>query len=413
MNKKLKIIIIFFVCLLVIEFAFWLFLFFHLPQKVSSYEAFNQVLVDNQRRVVVGSRNTQEDNLEKGILALYEASGELVWEKPYDSGETSTFYAVQKDSSGYVVVGSATCTDEQKEKDLREGILVQYDFDGNKLWEKRYQVLSDTRFYDVMITNAGILVVGQSIYENLEVGNHSIGGGIIVQFDFEGNVLWNSNYGGNKSGSFNAVTSLGANYVVVGKDSKDTGITVVFDSTGKMIWEKDYSYTDDSGFMDVVTQGDDIYVVGSKKIVANNDKIRDTENTDALLVHYKKDGTLVQATTFGGSSHERYQSLYLKGDKLYAVGHFTSLDIDLTPAVENKMTGLLVEMDLEGNVLNKASYGGNNNDNIVFLTMEKDHFLAVGYSESNDGPFASESYSENECHGFFVTFDEALLNFGL
>ena len=153
MNKKLKIIIIFFVCLLVIEFAFWLFLFFHLPQEVSSYEAFNQVLVDNQRRVVVGSRNTQEDNLEKGILALYEASGELVWEKPYDSGETSTFYAVQKDSSGYVIVGSATFTDEQKEKDLCEGILVQYDFDGNKLWEKRYQVLSDTRFYDLMITN--------------------------------------------------------------------------------------------------------------------------------------------------------------------------------------------------------------------------------------------------------------------
>ena len=73
---------------------------------------------------------------------------------------------------GYIAVGSYVYEEKQLSINTRDGLIVKYDFDGNVLWSKNYQVLGDTEFKKILVLEDGFLVVGQSIYENLEIGNH-------------------------------------------------------------------------------------------------------------------------------------------------------------------------------------------------------------------------------------------------
>ncbi len=424
MKKVLKITAIICALILLVEAIVYIVLWYQREQATSYYEATSMVDIDGNYRIAVGSSDFRysskvgfTDGVEKGRLVKYDKNGNIVWEKAYDSGIRSTFSAVKTLNDGYLVAGSAEFTDYQHENNIREGLIIKYDFDGNKFWERRYSVLSDTRYLDLLIEDDGFVAIGQSIYENMELGNHSTGGGIIVKYDFDGNLVWNANYGGNKSGIFSGIAKMGEDYVVVGRDSKDTGITVVFDKEGNRKAVRNYSYTDSQGFQDVVVDGNSIYVVGSKKIWVDTgdeetDIRREATNTDAIVVKYEWTDqlNLIYEKTFGGSSFERYESVYLQDGYLYAVGHLTSKDTDLTLISEEDgvMTGLIAKIDLEGNVIDKKTYGGSHDDNILYLTLEGDNFVAVGLTKSNDGDLSKKGYSGKDYYGMMFTFDKDL-----
>ena len=385
------------------------------------YDAYSMVDIHDDTRVVVGSSDFKNskfasytNGLEKGKIAKYDKDGKLLWEKAYDDGNNSTFSAIKVVSDGYIVVGSSEFNEYQIENSIREGIVVKYDFEGNKVWQKRYALSSNTKFLDLLVIDDGFVVVGQSIYENLELGNKP-GGGVIVKYDFDGNMIWEQNYGGNKSGIFHAISKLEDGFVAVGRDSKDTGITVVYDKDGNRKWVKNYSYTDSDGFKDVVTSNDKIYVVGSKKIWTDTgneeeDNMRNAKNTDAIVAIYDTTGKLLDEKTFGGSAYERYESVTLVNDALYLVGHMTSTDTDLKiESHDSSMTGLLVKMDLEGNILSKNTYGGKNDDNLLYLVPEENHFIAVGLSNSKDGSLKGKGQNGKDYYGQVITFDENLV----
>ena len=292
---------------------------------------------------------------------------------------------------------------------------MKYDFDGNVVWSRRFKALSNTKFTNILVENDGYVVVGQSIYENLELGNHTIGGGIIVKYDLDGNVVWNSNFGGNKSGIFNDIAKVSDGYIVVGKDSKDTGLVVKYNFAGERQWIRNYSYTDTEGFQGVVSNKDEYYVVGSKKIWEDTgdpekDNARAATNTEALIVKYNSDGTQAWEKTFGGSSYERFYDVLLDGESLYLVGHFTSSDIDVPLKTKNSemMTGLLVKMDLDGNIIAKNSFGGSNNDNLLNIVKNKDQYLVLGVSNSKDKDLKSYSFNGKDYHGILFAIDSSL-----
>ncbi len=420
LKKILKIIGLICLGIILIEGILFVIMQYQREQNTTYYEAFSMVDVDGEDRIIAGSSDFRysskydyTNGIEKGRLAKYDKDNKLLWEVMYDDGQNSSFSAVKKIDDGYLVAGSAELTDYEKENNIREALFIKYDLEGNKVWEKHYKTLSDSKFLDILVEDDGYVVIGQSIYENLEIGNHTTGGGIIVKYDLNGEEVWASNYGGNKSGIFSAIAKAKGGYVVVGRDSKDTGITVFYDEKGNRKWVRNYSYTDSDGFKDVIVKDDSIYVFGSKKIWtdtgdADLDAQRNTTNTDALVVKYNTDGKLLFEKSFGGSNYERYQSAYLVEDTFYVVGHFTSHDGELeNPSdEEDEMTGLIVKMDLNGEILDKKAYGGKNDDNILYLTIEEDHLLAVGHSRSNDHDLAKSGHNGKDYQGWLFTLDK-------
>ena len=446
MPKWLKIVFVVCILIIVAELGYMGISMIQRARNTVYYDTTMMGDVDGDSFITVGSSDFKHskyvdymDGLVKGKLAKYTSDGKLIWEKTYQDGVSdfvhydtksqelicdedvesksfnSTFYAVKTLSDGYLVAGSAEFSEYQQQNQIREAILVKYDFDGNVLWSRRFKALSNTKFTNILVENDGYVVVGQSIYENLELGNHTIGGGIIVKYDLDGNVVWNSNFGGNKSGIFNDITKVSDGYIVVGKDSKDTGLVVKYNFAGERQWIRNYSYTDTEGFQGVVSNKDEYYVVGSKKIWEDTgdpekDNARAATNTEALIVKYNSDGTQAWEKTFGGSSYERFYDVLLDGESLYLVGHFTSSDIDVPLKTKNSemMTGLLVKMDLDGNIIAKNSFGGSNNDNLLNIVKNKDQYLVLGVSNSKDKDLKSYSFNGKDYHGILFAIDSSL-----
>ncbi len=390
------------VVVLVIEFGMFAYMkVFNVGDN--SYDALNSIILDNTSLVSVGSsyfkysQNYEKtDRIEKGRLVRYDKRGKLELEIQYDRGINSTFNSVVATADGYYVVGSSEFSKKQVENHVRDAILVKYSLDGKKLWEKSYSVLSDTRFNKIILVDDGLVVVGQSIYENMEMGNHTTGGGIIVKYDFDGEIVWSSNHGGNKSGNFNDVIRVGDNYYVVGKDSKDTGVLVKFSSNGKYVFHKNYSYTDRLGFSSITTDGKNLYVVGSKKILSekeqNDEKsIRNTNNTDAIIVKYSLDGEVRKEKLFGGSGHDRYNAVVYFGGYLYLAGSTSSNDSGLrVSSKDGKITAMLIKCDTDLVINRKEVFGGSSDDNMLDLITDGSNVYMVGYSNSKDSNIKTE-----------------------
>ena len=360
------------------------------------HDSYNAITVSENSLVLAGNSDFKYSTVNdfsqnsRGKLVKYNEMGELVFEKQYKKGISTTLNDVIEVSDGYVVVGTGVFSKDEKENEGREAFILKYSKDGELIWEKFYQVLTNTGFNRVVAVSDGYIAIGQSIYANMELGNHTTGGGIIVKYDLDGNEVWHNNHGGTKSGSFNDITVVNNDIYVVGKDGADSGNLVKYNSDGEYQWHKNYSYTDSYGLTGITKSNDALYVVGSKKILPKDVKEEDdryTTNTDGLLIKYDMDGNIIFEKTFGGSSYELYNRIIQYHNNFYVVGHICSRDagLKITNDKDDEMTGLIVRYDGNGNILKKETFGGSNNDNLTDIGTDGTSFYVVGYSNSKDG----------------------------
>ena len=328
-------------------------------QKIDHIDTLNDLIADEKNYVGVGASDFNdsmfvdkkmylhtipETTRQERIIATqakivkYDENLNILWENTYKGDYDSVFYSLIKDDDGYVVVGSYVSKYEQIDAEARDAVIAKYDFDGNIKWSKTYSVLSDTEFYKVIKDGEDYIVIGQSIYENLEMGNHITGGGIIVRYSKDGEELAHNNYGGNKSGSFNDIIPVKDGYILCGKDAANYGIIVKIkkdfnreeDDKGliskKILWQKSYSNTDMVGFTKMVLKDNIIYIVGA--INVSNEKDKD-DNTifkyDAGIVLYDTNGKYLGKHSLENDTHHRFTSVLLDGDELILTG---LLDVD-------------------------------------------------------------------------------------
>lgn len=310
----------------------------------------------------------QENNEKQSIIttqariAKYDDKMNLVWENTYENDYDSTFYSVLAVSDGYVAVGSFVNEYSQIDANTRDAIIVKYDKNGKLEWENTYKVLSDTEFYKIIEDDDNYVVIGQSIYENLEMGTHITGGGIIVRYSSEGEELAHNNYGGNKSGIFNDIIKVNDGYIVCGKDAANYGIVVKFKKdfnreendynliSKKVLWQRTYSNTDTKGFTAMTLVNDKIYVVGALNISNEKDKDNNTIfKYDAGMVFYNTSGKYIGRFLMNDENHHRFNSVVSDDKYLYLS---MQLDVDLDDT-NKKQTSSLIKYSLLDNTDNK------------------------------------------------------------
>lgn len=419
-SKKTKIclLVVAIICIVIIvaEIGYLVYRQNYIDRNTIYYDSLNSLAIDDMDIVAVGSSNfrysknySYTKGLEKAKIIKYDKNGKIVFEKMYKTGINTTFSSIINVSDGYIVVGSGVFSKEEQQNEAREAIIIKYDKEGNIVWEKFYQVVTNTRFNKVIATNDGYIVVGQSIYANMEMGNHTTGGGIIVKYDFDGNEVWHNNHGGMKSGNFNDVVEVNGEFYVVGKDATDSANIVKYDGNGQYKWHKNYSYTDGIGFTGIAYLDNSLYVVGSKKILpegTGDSDQRNTTNTDALLVKYDLDGKVILEKCFGGSNYERYNSILAYRNDLYVIGHTTSKDAGIKVSTDGElMTGILLRYDKNGNILKKVSFGGSNNDNLTDIITDSASIYISAYSNSGDGNMTTARNNGKDYFGKVVKLD--------
>ena len=327
-------------------------------------------------------------------ISKYDNDMNLVWENNFESDYDSDFYGVISVEDGYIAVGSYISDYKQIEVNVRDALVVKYDLEGKVVWNNTYSVLSDTEFYKIIDDGDGnYVIIGQSIYENMEMGNHITGGGIIVRINSEGEIISHNNYGGNKSGIFNDIIKVSDGYIVTGKDATNYGILVKFKNdfdrdendngliSNKVLWQRTYSNTDNEGFTSMVLIDDTIYNVGAINISDEKDSEGNTVfKYQAGMVLYNTSGKYLGKYLFDEENHYRFTSATTDNEYLYLT-LLTNVDDYGKDAIRNSM---LVKYDLDGNIIDKKLYSDNNKNNLLNKIVKiNDNYLVVGTSNDN------------------------------
>ncbi len=400
--KILKTILIIASSIIVIELFAMLIMYANRENKITYLDTINNVsLINNDNYLATGSSNFRNSKYndkkiyeftdsvtntkqkiiaEQAKLVKYDQNMNIVWEKTFETDYDSTFYDSVKVSDGIIAVGSYIYEYDQIELKVRDGLIAKYDNDGNFKWFKNYQVLGDTEFYRVIDVSDGIIAIGQSIYENMELGNHTNGGGIIVKFDYDGNIIWKNNFGGNKSGSFNDIVVVDDGYIVCGKDGANYGLIVKFNKNGEIKWHYstyELAVTDNLGFNAMELYDNKLYIASSINYSdEKNDKGEPIYKFKGCIFVYDLNGKCIKK--YRSDNSETFSDLIISENGITAIGSVIKND----DKKYSNYTGIIVKFDLEGNELINEYYGGLNNDVLSTIIDNQDEYLVFGYSNS-------------------------------
>ena len=333
-------------------------------------------------------------------IAKYDKDMNLVWENTFSNLYDAAFYSVLEVSDGYIAVGSLVSRHEQIEAGNKDALIVKYDLSGKVLWDKKYHVLSNTEFYKIIDDgNDNVVVIGRSIYENMEMGTHITGGGIIVRYDKDGNMLAHNNYGGNKSGSFNDIIKVKDGYLVCGKDAVNYGILVKFKLdfnrdendknliTKKIIWQRTYSNTDDIGFSSMVIKDKTIYLAGAINVSNEKDKDGNTKfKYDAGIVLYNTDGKYLGKYSLEDETYHRFNSVILEDNNLILSGL-----LDINGIYKgNKQESMIIHFDLNDKKFTKKTTYLDKNDYVINKIVNLDKIIYIGTSKTKCSLYGCE-----------------------
>lgn len=364
----------------------------------------SSVIKSDSNYIVVGSSDFKNSKLtaynkkgyEKAYIAIYDELNKIK-EYSYTKGYNSQFNDIVEVSDGYIVVGQIEVTKKHNEENSGEGIIIKYDKNFKIVWQHNYQVLGKTSFKKVIALKDGsYLVAGQSIYESDYIGNHTTGGAILVKYSKDGKELSKINLGGPKNGIFNDVVEVDGGYIAVGKISTNTGIIVKYDYNGNIKWKKYHGYTDDMGLTSI-EKLDNKYLIITGSYTKSKE---DLENVQAIVLKYDYNGNMLKENKQKFSSLNRYEQVLIDDDKIVVIGVYGSL-VDKT--VLNKSVIIIYNSDLDKEKTSKFEY--NKNDSFRSIIKDKNDYLVVGYSNSKIKEY---KLNGKDVMPIFVKYDSSL-----
>ena len=389
--KWLRVIIVLCIAIIVIEACYIGLSYYNRTKSVVYTDTLNSFKETDDGYLVVGNSdfknsefNSYQKDYNKAKFAKYNSDFEVEFESAYTKGYSSYFSDVIEYNDGFIAVGGAQYDEQQVEDNATDGLVVLYDKEGKQVDTKSVQIAGDTTFNKVLLVDDGFIVVGQSILQNMVIGNDPDGGALIIKYDFDLNEVWRANYGGSKSAIFNDAVIDGDYLYLVGKDATRYGIIAKYTLDGEKVFVKSYEYTDTVGFSSIVKVGDEFFVAGSKTI--NIDAKDEDKVTEGLVVKYDADGNVLDEVTFSRNNALRFNKIVSDGDDLIVVGHTYKKDEEKSTDKYNYLDyrGIIVKYntDLEKKANNKENGSGVDYFSDVIVT--DDGYLVGGATSSEE-----------------------------
>ena len=233
-----------------------------------------------------------------GFVAKYDSSGTIQWQRVLGSTGTETFGGkLNIDSSGDVYVGGRTTSQGQGGND---GLVAKYDSSGTIQWQR---ILGGAG------TDLFRAITGDSGGNSYAVGyTESEGQGgsdaLIAKYNSSGTIQWQRRIGGagDEEGNNVAIDSNGDVYIAGATTTSTAGAQdfyiVKYNSSGTLVWQRRLgSASGDSANGIAIDSTDSIYVAGSTAGAG-------TGTNDVLLAKYNSSGTLQWQRTLTGSGSD-------------------------------------------------------------------------------------------------------------
>lgn len=389
--KWLRVIIVLCIAIIVIEAGYIGISYYNRTKSVIYTDTLNSFKEIDDGYLVVGNSdfknsefNSYEKDYNKAKFAKYNSDFEVEFESAYTKGYSSYFSDVIEYNDGFIAVGGAQYDEQQVEDNATDGLIVLYDKNGKQVDTKSVQIAGDTTFNKVLLVDDGFIVVGQSILQNMVIGNDPDGGALIIKYDFDLKEVWRANYGGSKSAIFNDAVIDGDYLYLVGKDATRYGMIAKYTLDGEQVFVKSYEYTDTVGFSSIVKVEDEFFVAGSKTI--NIDAKDEDKVTEGLVVKYNSDGEVLDEVTFSRNNALRFNKIVNDGDDLIVVGHTYKKDEEKSTDTYNYLDyrGIIVKYNTDLEKLGNNKENGSGVDYFSDVIVTDDGYLVGGASSSKE-----------------------------
>jgi len=237
--------------------------------------------------VFSGFTSTNAQGIADMYLVKFNADGDIVWTKQYDAhGSTDQGYCIRQTSDdGFIIAGFAT------EFGYGDQVyLVKTDADGNLVWDTTYGGTHQDYARAVQQTADGGYIVAGYTY-SFGAGDADIW---LVRTNSAGDTLWEMRYNGTGNGDDNAnalvVDSAGNVFVTGGSMGpvQTDYATIKYNFSGNIEWVSRYNGPDDDideGFDIVLDHMGNVYVAGQSYATQPY-----TPEFDFLTVKYNPSG---------------------------------------------------------------------------------------------------------------------------
>jgi len=250
----------------------------------ASYSATSVLLTKDQGYMVSGHSSSD------GKLFKIDALGNVEWNNGYGGSGIDRFTSIQQTTDlGYIITGYSESNDgdvglNNGQKDIW---VLKIDTDGEIEWSKVYGGSANDEAHGVQQTDDGnYLVAGWTRSNDGDIGNNYGSADVwVLKLDPLGNLLWEKNYGGQKTDEAHALekTSTGEYLISGSARSEDQDVSepkgiediwiIKIDDEGNLEWEKSIggTGTNISISYDIKATADgQIYATGNSNASSND-----------------------------------------------------------------------------------------------------------------------------------------------
>jgi uncharacterized protein YjdB/uncharacterized protein YuzE len=271
----------------------------------SNIDSFNSMDTFSDGSVIVTGYNGVDNKIVK-----YDVNGNLVFEKSFSGTGVDILNSVKTLVDGSFVVGGETDSVNGSARGLSsqgmsDAIIVKYDSNGEIIWKKNYGGTKSDRFKNIVkIKDGGFLAIGTSLSKDGDLSelvsdlSKESEDGIIVKYDENGNIQWNTVVSGSGVEKLNAgIEVANGGFIIVGSSNSNDqdflginkgdydGILIKLASDGGFEWKSNFggSSVDEINDVSIVQNTNSLVIVGSTSSTDGVMKNLVSGNTEAFI----------------------------------------------------------------------------------------------------------------------------------
>ena len=251
------------------------------------------------------------------------------------SSSDNAFDMALSNDNGYVVVGTTNSNDFDVSGNNGSYEIWVLKMDTNHVgeWQRCIGGSSNESGYSVVASDdGGYVVLGSATSTDNGIMSNGAVDILATKLDGNGTISWQKNYGGQLNDEPRSIEKTNdGGYIFVGSTSSSDGDVsenkggndawiVKLNGLGEIEWERTFGGTSNDVATSVIQTIDGGYAIGAYSRSIDGDLTQNKGNTDAWIIKINSEGILTWQKTFGGSGHDYTRDLLENSDGSYILG---------------------------------------------------------------------------------------------
>ncbi len=254
------------------------------------------------------------------IIVKYDKNGNLMWQKSWGgNGNDNLNNVIETVDESFILVGYTYSTDIERlpNKGSADAIILKYDKDGNMLWQKSWGADGYDRFQKIFQTHDDSFITsGYSESAEIEgLSNKSYRDAIMVKYDKYGNILWQKCFPNDSIGTDfnillkkdNSIIASTSGFVTT---SKYDVVIVEYDKDGNMLWQKSWGGNGIESSENVIGTEEGSIILLGHSYSTDIEGMTNKGSHDIILVKYSIEYDLGNVETENGSAELKQEGKY-------------------------------------------------------------------------------------------------------